>query len=48
MLRYLREPERRRAHGAKGRTIVEREFDARVHGERIVRELEKVAGARSP
>ncbi|MFO0676314.1 MAG: glycosyltransferase [Polyangiaceae bacterium] len=47
MLRYLHDPELRRAHGAKGRTIVEREFDARVHGERIVRELEKVAGARS-
>jgi glycosyltransferase involved in cell wall biosynthesis len=43
-LRYLRDPELRRQHGAAGRRRAEREFDSRPHAARMQAELFRVAG----
>jgi glycosyltransferase involved in cell wall biosynthesis len=44
MLRYFRDGELRKAHGAAARTRIESRYDARVHGRRIQNEIVQASG----
>jgi glycosyltransferase involved in cell wall biosynthesis len=44
IVRYVRDPELRAAHGRNARLRAEQEFDSRAHAARLQRELERIAG----